>query len=143
MNRSGYLRSVRQGDGMQRWHKHHQCSDKEGPSSRHFQPLSYAYRHHQPIGADVHRSSLHAFTHWNIITCTEYAYRKPGSATFRHLRINVVISSALGNSLLTASYALFFQLTVLVEVLSACCAYQSKPIYEYFSTENRVYNKIK
>lgn len=87
-------------------------------------------------GSPIFFTRIHTLKH---VTCTEYAYRKPGSATFRHLRINVVISSALGNSLLTASYALFFQLTVLVEVLSACCACQSKPIYEYFSAENRVY----
>lgn len=104
------------------------------PTSRTLTDVIYQ---HQPT-INVLRDLLYTHLHRYIVTCTEYAYRKPGSATFRHLRINVVISSALGNSLLAASYALF-ELTVPPEALSACCACQSKPIYEYFSAENTRY----
>lgn len=79
-------------------------------------------------------------THRNIVTCTEYAYRKPGSATFRHLRINAVISSTLENSLLACQLRLLLtSLRSRAEALLDCRACQSKSIYEYFSAENTRY----
>lgn len=94
----------------------------------------------QPTLTDYERSPLHVPTHRNIVTCTQYAYRKSGSATFRHLRINAVISSTLGNSLLARQLRLLLtSLRSRAEALLDCCACQSKPIYEYFFAENTRY----
>ena len=131
--------------GIQRWHKHRSAQTRRALRLA-ISNLSYAYRRHPTNTNRLSTFSAIFFTrstqraHRRPVTCTEYAHREPGSATFRHLRINAVISSTRGNSLLASQPATpssspangspglkLYQNVVLAS---------RKPIYEYFSAEN-------